>query len=197
MIYSRAKNESQVHWHHEEGPLLLRNAIELLNGSGTALDIGCGTGVDSVFMAQRGLQVTAVDFVPRAIAFARNRAKEFGVDVDFIQRDVTDFQAEKKYDLIFDSGCLHSFDDEKRIRYKKQILALMSERCSYVLVHFAKRNKLDLGLGPKPKTRNQIEDFFKPELKLVDFQPETGGKPLYQYRFVDNSFDITAKNVSA
>ncbi len=120
MIYGRAKDESRIHWHHEVSPVFLRNAVESLNGLCRALDIGCGTGVDSVFMAQHGLKVTAVDFVPRALEFARKRAKENKVEVEFVGGDVTELVLEGEYDLIFDSGCLHSFDSEKRIKYKKK-----------------------------------------------------------------------------
>ena len=56
---------------------------------GKALDLGCGSGIWSVCLARRGWQVTGIDVVPKAITRARERAKAIGVDVEFVQGDVT------------------------------------------------------------------------------------------------------------
>ena len=42
---------------------------------GKALDVGCGTGTNSIYMARHGWDVTGVDFVPRAINTAKRKAK--------------------------------------------------------------------------------------------------------------------------
>jgi len=186
IIYGHAKNESQVHWHHEESPILLRNAVASLHSTGSALDIGCGTGEDSVFMARHGLTVTAIDFVPRALNFARMRARECGVGIEFIGGDIIQHEFKEKYDLIFDSGCLHSFDEQSRIKYKRKILSLLSDQSNYVLIHSAKANLFDLGFGPRPRAKEQIIEFFMPELKLLDFRSETSGKPMHQFWFTWN-----------
>ena len=43
------------------------------------LEVGCGTGVDSVFLAQRGVRVTAIDASPRMVDIARQRVEEAGL----------------------------------------------------------------------------------------------------------------------
>jgi len=144
-------------------------------------------------MAQRGFSVTGVDFIREALDFARKRAQGFGVNVDFVQCDVTEFESGKKFNLLLDCGCLHSFGDRKRIKYKEKILNLMSDRSEYVLLHFGKRDKADLGLGPRPKSRDEIEEFFLPELELVDFIPSAGGAQFYQYRFIHSHGDAGGK----
>ncbi|MCL5737935.1 MAG: class I SAM-dependent methyltransferase [Bacteroidetes bacterium] len=159
--YRRVKDESHIHWHHEEIPVLLREAVQSLNGSGMVLDIGCGTGVNSVFMAQQGLDVTAIDFVPEALEFARRRAEKFGVDVNFIRADVTKFDAPVKYDLIVDAGCFHGFDDKARMAYKERLLSWLSDNSNYLLIHLGKRHVFDFGiLGPHAKTKSEIEPLL-------------------------------------
>src|SRR5829696_7502096 len=52
-----------------------------------AIDLGCGEGDNAIFLAQHGFQVTAVDFSPAAISKARAKARDAGVDVDFLIDD--------------------------------------------------------------------------------------------------------------
>jgi methylase of polypeptide subunit release factors len=56
---------------------------------GRALDLGCGSGIWAVELAKRGWDVTGVDFVPKAIRRARERAAAAEVDVRLVEGDVT------------------------------------------------------------------------------------------------------------
>lgn len=67
---------------------------------GRALDLGCGSGGNAVWLAKRGWQVTAVDFSGVAIEKARMRAAASGVEVEFLVSDVTAYQPKERYDLI-------------------------------------------------------------------------------------------------
>jgi SAM-dependent methyltransferase len=57
---------------------------------GRALDIGCGTGADAVWLAGRGWQVTALDVSGVALDRARARARQAGVDVHWVQSTLED-----------------------------------------------------------------------------------------------------------
>jgi methylase of polypeptide subunit release factors len=46
---------------------------------GKALDLGCGTGTNCIYMARHGWEATGVDFVPRAISAATRKAVVAGV----------------------------------------------------------------------------------------------------------------------
>jgi len=52
------------------------------------LEVGCGTGVESIFFALQGLNVTAIDFSPVAIEKAKALADLYGVTVNFQLADV-------------------------------------------------------------------------------------------------------------
>jgi SAM-dependent methyltransferase len=60
---------------------------------GKALDLGCGTGMQAVDLARRGWQVTGVDLVSKALRAARQRAGAAGVDINFVNGDVTALRA--------------------------------------------------------------------------------------------------------
>lgn len=72
---------------------------------GTALDAGCGHGADTLWLAARGWQVTAVDFSQTALAHARSTAEAAGTDVaeriDWVESDLATWTPELgRYDLV-------------------------------------------------------------------------------------------------
>src|ERR1700676_2864379 len=58
-----------------------------------ALDLGCGTGANAVWLAQQGFAVVGVDVSPAAVERARRRAEEAGVAVQFVAADLLDLPA--------------------------------------------------------------------------------------------------------
>lgn len=76
--------------------------------AGRALELGCGTGTNAVFLAQQGFEVTAVDCASLALERARKRAEAAGVSVQWIEADVQNFGAGlEPFDFVFDRGCYH------------------------------------------------------------------------------------------
>jgi 2-polyprenyl-3-methyl-5-hydroxy-6-metoxy-1,4-benzoquinol methylase len=73
-----------------------------------AIDLGCGTGSNSIWLAQQGFDVTGVDLSPVAIERARKRAEKAGVRARFLAADVLDSAAlAGPYRFFFDRGCYH------------------------------------------------------------------------------------------
>jgi SAM-dependent methyltransferase len=87
---------------------------------GRALDLGCGTGTDTIYLATHGWDVTAVDMVPKALATARRNATAAGVAPRFIEGDVTrlhDLGVGDGFTLVLDFGCFHTLPDDRRPSY--------------------------------------------------------------------------------
>lgn len=105
--------------------------------AGKALDLGCGTGTNAITLARHGWQVTGVDFVGSAIRKARRKAQQAGVQVEFFTGDVTNLEhINTSYDLVLDIGCFHTLPTEKKVKYLKNILRLVSPQGIYLLYAF-------------------------------------------------------------
>ncbi len=71
------------------------------------LDVGCGEGRNSIFLAKLGHTVDAFDISENGIAKAREIARGLGVQVNFFCQDLGSFEFEKDYDVILSHGVLH------------------------------------------------------------------------------------------
>ena len=84
---------------------------------GQALDLGCGSGIWSIELARRGWQVTGIDIVPKAVRRARERARQAGVEVQFVDGDVAALRAAgvgSGFRLVLDFGAVHGLTERQR-----------------------------------------------------------------------------------
>ena len=87
---------------------------------GRALDLGCGTGTDTIYLAAHGWDVTGVDMVPKALAIAGRSATAAGVAPRFLRGDVTrldELDVGDGYTLLLDFGCFHTLPEDRRPDY--------------------------------------------------------------------------------
>jgi len=113
--------------------------IDFLEGTapGRALELGCGTGTNAIAMAQRGWQVTAIDFSARALQRARRKARQANAAVRFLQRDVTRLDdLAGPFDYALDLGCFHSLVPAVRSRYVSALARLLRPQAVYMLYSF-------------------------------------------------------------
>ena len=103
--------------------------VELARGRrpGRALDLGCGTGTDCIYLASQGWEATGVDFAPQAIAMARSRAVASGSSARFAAGDVTRLReagVRGDFDLVVDIGCYHGIPAGRRDAYVAEVAAV-------------------------------------------------------------------------
>ena len=171
--YNWAKGWKDLPWAHSE-PTLFLAEICRRRESGRALDIGCGAGTDSLFLAQQGWDVSSLDFMPKALEFTQQRASEAGVSVTCIEADITDWQPPHKYDLVLDHGLLHNMDPVRYPAYRATVLDALADDGEFVLLHW---HPLFAGqengkMGPTRRNRAEIKAFFAPELQERFFARE-------------------------
>jgi SAM-dependent methyltransferase len=133
---------------------------------GRALDLGCGAGTKSVYLAQHGWSVTGVDIAPEAIKQARKKAVDNIVDVEFVVCDLLDNPANAvtgPFDFLLDFGCAHSLRDEAKAVYAENTASLAAPGATLYLYAFTK--------GPLSVRRHEIDTAFAPFWELVSATP--------------------------
>jgi SAM-dependent methyltransferase len=138
--------------------------VELIEGEGLApgraLDLGCGTGTNCIYLARHGWEVVGVDFSILAICQARRKARRAGVDCQFYRGGVTDLAfLVDPFDLALDIGCLHSLPSEDWERYAAGVARLVRPGGLYLLYAFAPRPDHSTTRGVAPE---EVRSLFAP-----------------------------------
>ena len=152
--------------------------VEVIEGArrltpGRALDLGCGTGTTTIYMASKGWEATGVDFVPRAIKTARAKAARAAASAVFIVGDVTrlhELTIEPGFDLLFDQGCFHSLPEAAQPAYAREISRMARSGATYLLYAF----------GPQPADKRR--PFFPRGLSPDDVRTRFGEFELVEAR---------------
>lgn len=86
---------------------------------GRILELGCGAGNLTLWMAERGYEVHGIDIAPTAIAWAKENAARQSLQADFRLGDVRDLAcyADETFDLVLDGHCYHCIIGEDRPRF--------------------------------------------------------------------------------
>jgi SAM-dependent methyltransferase len=184
-LYNSAEQPEDLPWHESEPPALLVKALDQREASGKppgpALDIGCGAGSYSIYMAERGYQVTAIDFMPQAIAMLQERIAGSDLAIEAVQADVGKWTPAHPFDVVLDIGCLHTPGTIDIDAYKAQLLNWLAPGGDFILVHFGRRGWWDWWpIGPSRVYVDSILRKFAPEFELVeDLSAERGGMPFF------------------
>jgi SAM-dependent methyltransferase len=106
-LYSFGYRHFRVPW--DSGPR--KHLVELVESGRLkpcrTIDLGSGTASNCIFLAQHGFEVTGVDFAAGAVELGRQRAAETGVEVHFVEDDLTDLRhVSGTFDLLVDYGTL-------------------------------------------------------------------------------------------
>jgi SAM-dependent methyltransferase len=129
-LWDRAYRDGSYldHWEAPEVPPELAALVASGNlpAGATALDVGCGSGLEAVYMARAGLSVIGVDSSRPGLELARERARAAGVELDLRPGSALALPVESaSIDLVLDRGCLHGIDREDRPAYAVEIARVL------------------------------------------------------------------------
>ena len=86
--------------------------------AGRVLELGCGPGRNAIYLAKQGCCVDAVDISPESIKWAKERAEEYKVNINFICSSIFELSIDaEEYDLVYDAGCFHHIPPHRRMSF--------------------------------------------------------------------------------
>jgi SAM-dependent methyltransferase len=133
-----------------------------------ALDIGCGTGDNSIWFSQKNFQVIGIDISEIAIQKAIEKASKANVKCTFI---VIDFLTNKiegaPFGFVFDRGCFHSLNsDEERKSFAENVAAHLEKDGRWLsLVGSADEQRQSP--GPPRRTARDIVNSVEPYFEIL------------------------------
>ncbi len=140
--------------------------------SGAVLDVGCGTGENTLHVASLGSPVLGVDVAETALAIARAKAKERGIHAEFLGADALRLKRlERRFGTVLDCGLFHTFDSEERPRYVTSLASVIEANGTLHILCFS-----DVGsdLGPHPIGQQIIRSTFSTNAgwSVIAIEPE-------------------------
>jgi SAM-dependent methyltransferase len=137
---------------------------------GRVLDVGCGTGEHALMAAALGLEVTGVDAAPIALAAAKDKARDRGLSVRFLEWNALDLGSlNEQFDTTLDCGLFHVFGDDDRPRFVDGLRAAIPVGGSYYMLCFSDRQPGDW--GPRRVTEGEIRASFSAGWRVDSIEP--------------------------
>jgi SAM-dependent methyltransferase len=136
---------------------------------GLALDLGTGSGIWGIQLAQRGWQVTGIDFVEKALRRARDRVQNAGVDMRLIHGDVTALRAAgvgQGFRLVLDTGTFHDLATVRREAVGREVSAVAAPDATVLLLVWPKRRRPLI----RGASRSEVEGAF-PGWTVTNVEP--------------------------
>ena len=147
-----------------------------------ALELGCGTGTNCVWLAQQGFEVTGVDLAPLAVERAEERARAAGVKAHFVVADVLRLpDLGGPFAFFFDRGCYHAVRRETPGQYAPAVARHLASGGRGLILAGNAREPHDP--GPPVVTEEQIRDELGVAFEILD---------LHEFRF-DEATGITER----
>jgi len=179
--------EKRAVWTQSTPPKELVDLIE--NGEikpCKALDIGCGEGLYSIYLASKGFNVTGIDISQNAVKSAKKHAKEKGLKIRFIAMDIKDLsELEEKFDFVFEWALMHHIMPPQRQKYVEDLSKILKKGGKYLSFsfnekspHFNQPGKKYRITPPGQRTppgvkhyfssMDELKNLFKPYFKIIE-----------------------------
>jgi SAM-dependent methyltransferase len=129
--------------------------------AGAVLDAGCGTGENALHVASLGLSVLGVDVAETALALAREKARDRGIEIEFAAADALHLdRLRRMFDTVLDCGLFHTFDDEdERSAYVASLASVTTHDGTLYVLCFSDEGP---DPGPHPISQQELRAAFDP-----------------------------------
>src|SRR5262245_22762460 len=138
-----------------------------------ALELGCGTGTNSVWLAQQGFEVTGIDLAPLAVERAEKRAQAAGVSVHFVVADVLHMpDLGSPFGFLFARGCYYAVGRHAPQQYAPAVTRQLASGARGLILAGNAREPHDP--GPPVVTEEQLRDELGLSFEVLE---------LHEFRF--------------
>ena len=139
--------------------------------AGDVLDVGCGTGENALFLAERGHAVWGVDSAPSAIELARRKAQERGLAATFLVQNALHLQEPgRTFETVIDSGLFHTLSDAERPGFARSLAGVLRPGGTYVMLAFSELEPGEYDL-PRRLSQEEIRATFSDGWRVDRIRP--------------------------
>ena len=133
-----------------------------------ALDVGCGTGDNAIWLAQQHFVVTGCDISPTAIEKAKEKVSTSNVNCSFIVADfLNNGIPGSPFGFVFDRGCLHSVDSDEERRLFAENVASNLEEGGLWLTLAGNADEQVREIGPPQLTARELVAAVEPYCEII------------------------------
>jgi ubiquinone/menaquinone biosynthesis C-methylase UbiE len=126
--------------------------------AGVVLDAGCGTGENTLHIASLGLPVLGIDVAETALAMARAKVEERGIEAEFVAANAFEIgQLGRKFETVLDCGLFHSFDRDEQREYVASLVSVTERDATLYVLCFSDGKP---NTGPHPVSQEDLRAAF-------------------------------------
>lgn len=194
--FASKNNSDVIPWEIKTVDPNLKQFLDSIDlNTGKLLELGSGGGYDSVYLADHGFDVTAIDVSEDVIALSKKI--HVNSKVNFIAADFFQDSTDKKFDVIYDRGFLHNYKNRLQEIFKK-LNTLLTDNGKLIIITGSPCQPIIESCMPPPIFLGEIEyyssNFFKIVLaKEVPFITDANFENCLGYMFVLEKINPTIK----
>jgi SAM-dependent methyltransferase len=129
--------------------------------AGAVLDAGCGTGENALYIAALGVPVLGFDVAGTALAMAREKAAQRGIEAEFVAADALHLERlRRRFATVLDCGLFHSFDSAERPGYLASLASVTEHGGTLYVLCFSDEGP---DTGPHPVSQDDLSAAFRPD----------------------------------